>query len=120
MEQLKFNRRQFFILSAASAGAVLLSQGRSGKTQVPRDNQIALPQVHASTDGLLALDLEASYRSVNLGGIQAYLLAYNGQIPGPRLEAKPGDTVRLRFTNNLTQPTFPALSWPARPPHWQC
>ncbi len=105
MEQLKFNRRQFFILSAASAGAVLLSQGRSGKTQVPRDNQIALPQVYASTDGLLALDLEASYRTVNLGGIQAYLLAYNGQIPGPRLEAKPGDTVRLRFTNNLTQPT---------------
>ncbi len=33
------------------------------------------------------------------------LLAYNGQIPGPRLEAKPGDTVRIRFQNNLPDPT---------------
>ncbi|WP_036488646.1 multicopper oxidase family protein [Myxosarcina sp. GI1] len=105
MDKLKFNRRQFFFLSAASAGAVLLSQQQSGRTQISSDNQIALAQVHASTDGVLALDLEASYRTVNLGGIQAYLLAYNGQIPGPRLEAKPGDTVRLRFTNSLTQPT---------------
>lgn len=105
MDQLNFNRRQFFILSTASAGAVLLFQQKSGKTQTPSETSKALPQVHASTEGLLALDLEASYRTVNLGGIQSDLLAYNGQIPGPRLEAKPGDTVRLRFTNNLTQPT---------------
>lgn len=32
-------------------------------------------------------------------------MAYNGQVPGPRLEAKPGDTVRIRFTNNLPDPT---------------
>lgn len=105
MNKLKFNRRQLFILSATSAGAVLLSRQQSGKTQTPSETQIALPQVQVSTDGLLALDLEASYRTVNLGGTLAHLLAYNGQIPGPRLEARPGDTVRLRFTNNLNQPT---------------
>ena len=32
-------------------------------------------------------------------------MAYNGQVPGPRLEARPGDTVRIRFTNNLPEPT---------------
>jgi FtsP/CotA-like multicopper oxidase with cupredoxin domain len=32
-------------------------------------------------------------------------MAYNGQIPGPRLEAKPGDTVRIHFTNQLAQAT---------------
>ncbi|AFZ38210.1 Bilirubin oxidase (plasmid) [Stanieria cyanosphaera PCC 7437] len=105
MDKLKLNRRQFFILSAASAGAVLLSPQQSGRTQISSDRQIAKSQVYSSTDGLLDFDLEASYRPVNLGGIRADLLAYNGQISGPRLEAKPGDTLRLRFTNNLTQPT---------------
>jgi len=42
---------------------------------------------------------------VRLGNTQAYLLSYNGQVPGPRLEAKPGDTVRIHFTNNLSEPT---------------
>ncbi|MEA5499230.1 multicopper oxidase domain-containing protein [Limnoraphis robusta Tam1] len=32
-------------------------------------------------------------------------MLYNGQIPGPRLEAKPGDTIRINFTNKLSQPT---------------
>ncbi|MDE5109746.1 MAG: multicopper oxidase family protein, partial [Trichodesmium sp. St7_bin2_1] len=39
------------------------------------------------------------------GNKQAYVLNYNGQIPGPRLEVKPGDTIRINFTNNLPQPT---------------
>jgi FtsP/CotA-like multicopper oxidase with cupredoxin domain len=32
-------------------------------------------------------------------------LTYNGRVPAPRLEAKPGDKVRIHFTNNLSQPT---------------
>lgn len=42
---------------------------------------------------------------MKLGNRTANLLTYNGQIPGPRLEAKPGDTVQIRFTNRLSQPT---------------
>ncbi len=53
----------------------------------------------------MELDLETSERPVNLGGKQAYLLAYNGQVPAPRLEAKAGDKVRIHLTNNLAQPT---------------
>lgn len=66
---------------------------------------VSLPTLHTSQAGLLSLDLTASYQAVNLGNRQAFLLAYNGQVPGPRLEANPGDTVRLRFTNQLSQPT---------------
>lgn len=66
---------------------------------------ISRPGLHQSRDGLLELDLEANSSPVNLGGQQAYLLSYNGQIPAPRLEAKPGDTVRIHFTNNLSQST---------------
>jgi FtsP/CotA-like multicopper oxidase with cupredoxin domain len=31
--------------------------------------------------------------------------AYNGQVPGPTLRVRVGDTVRVRFTNDLPQPT---------------
>ena len=31
------------------------------------------------------------------------LLSFNGQSPGPRLEVRPGDTVRIRLHNQLDQ-----------------
>ena len=31
--------------------------------------------------------------------------AYNGQVPGPLIEAKVGDTIEVRLTNSLPQPT---------------
>ncbi len=100
------SRRQFLYFSASSAGAILLSQCQSGQTK--NTFSVAKNQtqkVYRSLDGLLAVELEASYQKINLGNRQAYLLTYNGQVPGPRLEAKPGDTVQINFTNNLNQPT---------------
>lgn len=47
----------------------------------------------------------AQSQPVKLDGRNANLLTYNGQIPGPRLEAKPGDRIQIRFTNQLDQPT---------------
>jgi FtsP/CotA-like multicopper oxidase with cupredoxin domain len=102
----KINRRQFLFLSAA--GAVTASTAswaivKDNKT--PRQTNILLSQLHQSSDGLLELDLEANLSRVNLGSQSAYLLTYNGQVPAPRLEVKAGDTVRINFTNNLSQPT---------------
>ncbi|PZD71019.1 Blue copper oxidase CueO [Acaryochloris thomasi RCC1774] len=99
------NRRQFLVLSASSAGAVLLSQCSRGQTQTVPKAPLSLPKLYTSKDGLLDLELEASYRQVNLDGKPTNLLSYNGQVPGPRLEAKPGDIVRIRFKNNLSDPT---------------
>ncbi len=62
-------------------------------------------QTYKSENGLLSLDLEAKAQSVQLGSRTANLLAYNGKVPGPLLEAKPGDQVQIRFTNQLNQPT---------------
>ncbi len=108
-------RRQFLSVSAAGAGAVLLSQcSRTPSSQVKSSNtqlsaqlsnSATLPAIYTSANGLLDLDLEASYQTITLDGQQATLMAYNAQVPGPRLEAKPGDTVRIRFTNNLPEPT---------------
>ncbi|MDJ0799697.1 MAG: multicopper oxidase domain-containing protein, partial [Calothrix sp. MO_167.B12] len=104
----KINRRQFIALAGAGAGgAFILSQlwERGNSSQISLKPAINLPKLHKSNNGLLSLNLEASYSSVKLGNQQAYLLAYNGQVPAPRLEANPGDTVRIRFTNNLANPT---------------
>lgn len=104
---MKIKRRQFLILGAASTGAVLASRWAVSQNSTTSPSTIASPQsqLYKSSNGLLELDLEASLRPVSLGNQQAYLMSYNGQVPGPRLEAKPRDTVRIHFTNNLEQPT---------------
>ncbi|MCU0534040.1 MAG: multicopper oxidase family protein [Hydrococcus sp. Prado102] len=98
----KMNRRQFFILGAA--GAVTASVANWAIAQSNKTSP-ASSKFYKSANGLLEVNLEASYRPVNLAGKQAYLMSYNGQVPAPRLEVKAGDTVRIHFTNNLSQPT---------------
>ncbi len=105
---VKINRRQFIILSAAGAGAALVGNQLGKRTissQPLPESSVNLAPLYQSSNGLLELDLEAREHLVNLGANQAYLLTYNGQVPAPRLEAKPGDKVRINFTNNLSQPT---------------
>ncbi|MCC0178328.1 multicopper oxidase family protein [Waterburya agarophytonicola K14] len=105
---VKLNRRQFIALGTASMGTALVGNWlyQEKKSSQPKPLSSAnLTPVYQSSNGLLELDLEARESLVNLGGQQASLLTYNGQIPAPRLEAKPGDTVRIHFTNNLEQPT---------------
>ncbi|MGK7888033.1 MAG: multicopper oxidase family protein, partial [Leptolyngbyaceae cyanobacterium] len=63
------------------------------------------PVVYRSESGLLDLALRSQKQQVAIGNRTATLLAYNGQVPGPILEARPGETVRIRFTNQLEQPT---------------
>ena len=104
----KLNRRHFIALGIGGAGIAVsgnwLRQETISSQPVPQPSANPAP-VYQSSDGLLELDLSARESLVNLGNRQASLLSYNGQIPAPRLEAKPGDKVRLHFTNNLKQPT---------------
>lgn len=95
----RLNRRQFLILGVSSASAVFLASRVAGQSSSPEPNQ------YTSKNGVLALTLDASYGAVNLAGQQGYLYSYNNQIPGPQLEARPGDSVRIRLINNLPQPT---------------
>lgn len=94
-------RRHFIALSTSSVGAIFLTRCASGQSQA----QLVAPENYASKDGLLDISLGANYGPVSLAGQQVNLLNYNGQVPGPLLEARPGDRVRIRFTNNLSQPT---------------
>jgi FtsP/CotA-like multicopper oxidase with cupredoxin domain len=50
--------------------------------------------------------LEAKAADVELApGRSATMWTYNGLLPGPRIEARVGNTVRIRFKNSLPEPT---------------
>lgn len=108
----RFGRRAFLALSAGGAGAFLLGRyfavGQS-RSQAPLNHTrttTSSDKTYSSTDkGLLNIALEARYEPISIAGQQATLYSYNGQIPGPKIETKPGDTVRVRFTNYLPNPT---------------
>jgi FtsP/CotA-like multicopper oxidase with cupredoxin domain len=51
------------------------------------------------------LDLAAKAGWLPLAGRQAYLYGYNNQVPGPLVEARPGDTIRIHFTNRMPEAT---------------
>ena len=105
---MSVGRRHFLKLSAGSAAIALLNRcsqpQRTAQLTVPRSDPIQF-QTHSSKNGLLRLTLEANARSIELANRSANLLTYNGQIPGPLLEANPGDKVQIHFTNRLAQPT---------------
>ena len=104
----KINRRQFISLAVASGGIAMGANccSRTTKSQVSRTKHPSnLTKVYQSQDGLLEVNLEANYTPINIAGNTAYLLTYNGQIPAPRLEAKAGDRIKIKFTNQLPQPT---------------
>lgn len=99
-------RREFLGLSLGTTGALLLAQcSRGSSPSSAPGSALAQAPVYSSEGGLLNFDLVAEAQRVKLGNRNANLLTYNGQVPGPRLEAKPGDTVQIRFTNRLNQPT---------------
>ncbi len=60
----------------------------------------------SSTAGEFVADLVAKKTNAPLiQGFQTEVWAYNGQIPGPQIVVTEGDWVRIRFTNQLSQPT---------------
>ena len=92
-------RRQFIACSTAAAAAILLPRCAN---QSPQNFG---PTSFRSQNGLLEIALTAELTTVPLAGRKAKLMAYNGQVPGPRIEARPGDAVRIHFTNRLEEPT---------------
>jgi len=63
------------------------------------------PDVLSSIDGALDLDLRVAETEVEVGGVTARMLSYNGTVPGPTLHLRPGDRLRVRLTNDLDEPT---------------
>lgn len=101
---MKINRRQLLIFMLSATTGIAVKNIRQNKS-----NQISwaksTPQIYTSKNGLLEVELTAKETPIKIGNKTAYLLTYNGQIPAPRLEAKAGDKVKIKFTNQLNQST---------------
>ncbi|MBE9108199.1 multicopper oxidase family protein [Nodosilinea sp. LEGE 07298] len=98
-------RRHFIALGAAGIGSAATLHWAGNRPVADGFSAIAAPTIYTSQDGLLEVDLTAAVSPVQVGDRTANLLSYNSQSPGPRLEARPGDTVRIRLHNQLDQPT---------------
>lgn len=55
--------------------------------------------------GFVDVSLEAQQGWFDVGGRGGYLYGFNGQVPGPVIEARPGDHVRVRFRNSIPEST---------------
>jgi FtsP/CotA-like multicopper oxidase with cupredoxin domain len=102
------NRRKFLAWGLAGTAATLSTRcARStvlGNRQASLASTTRLPS-YRSQAGRLDLSLQARQHRVPLGNQRAMLLTYNGQVPGPTLEARAGDTIRINFENHLAQTT---------------
>src|ERR1700680_411703 len=110
------NRRNFLLSSCSVAGALLIpviyrEARRTSRKGGPRTANAVrgLPQLavaNSSVNGrLVEFDLEARQERIEVGGRSAYLYGFNRQVPGPVLELQPGDHLRIRFRNALSEPT---------------
>ncbi len=88
------NRRQFLGRSAVLASAVTYAGA------VPAQSRAA-----GKAPGLIDVELEARDSWQSLAGRSAYLSTFNDRCPGPIIEARAGDTIRIQFRNALSEET---------------
>ncbi|MEB3322569.1 MAG: multicopper oxidase family protein [Synechococcaceae cyanobacterium] len=104
---LHLRRRSFLALAAGSSAGVAATAflARRALTRSGMSAFAAAGSRLRSGGGRLELDLVAQETAVAIPGGPARALTYNGQLPGPQLEAEPGDAVRIRLHNRLDRPT---------------
>ena len=94
----------FGVLLACSPG--LGCRPASPAERLAREIAGAYPERAAPTGVVRTFDIEAREAELPLvDGGKLRVWAYNGQVPGPELRIRLGETLRVRFTNRLPQPT---------------
>ncbi|MEP7113072.1 MAG: multicopper oxidase domain-containing protein, partial [Ilumatobacteraceae bacterium] len=91
---------------AGGAGLAWVSSTGSGLGALsPAGAELAQPKLIRSANGMLEVMLVAGPSAVVIGGTTVNALTYNGSLPGPTLFVRPGDTLAVRFANQLNDPT---------------
>ena len=99
-----------FVMSGVGCEALV----HQGDSENPRDwdNQV---KIEAAEDvnpdpSIVEVYLTAEVTTAEfMDGVQTTVWAYNGQVPGPRIEANVGDTLIVHLTNNL--PVGTSIHW---------
>jgi FtsP/CotA-like multicopper oxidase with cupredoxin domain len=116
---MRLNRRQFMIgaSGALSASVVAGCQAGPGLLVSPRAaggheahgaGTVPQPAEAGSAPGS-SYELVAQWIETDLDGTPVRLRGYNGQVPGPLLETRPGETLRILVRNEL--PPYDSSAW---------
>lgn len=108
MKRRQFNSQLVGFMAAAVSAPLLSQCDGEAPPKEDRNNPASRSTTTkriSSAEGLLELSLTAKAQTQAIAGESLKLLAYNGQVPGPVLEARAGDTVRLTLINELGSPT---------------
>jgi FtsP/CotA-like multicopper oxidase with cupredoxin domain len=110
-----FSRRRLVGGAAGVAGLAALGRGGGGAWSAARQEatpgasapgaSLAEPPVLRSADGRLDVSLEAGYGPAMVGGRAVTTYAYNGQVPGPTLRLRAGDTLAVSLANRMDEAT---------------
>ena len=55
----------------------------------------------STTPGIVEVNMEAKVAPININGVTANLMTYNGVYPAPTIKVKKGDLLRIHFKNSL-------------------
>ncbi|GAA4107667.1 multicopper oxidase family protein [Enteractinococcus coprophilus] len=103
-------RRQVLLLGGAGTAAIAAGAAGVWWTQATRQGvsggaDFEQPPVLESANGSLDVELTAAPYTARIAGQEAFVLGYNGSLPGPTLVVAPGDQINLTLTNHLAAPT---------------
>ncbi|MDP2378417.1 multicopper oxidase family protein [Reyranella sp.] len=65
------------------------------------DQPLLEPEVRRSVNGVLNTTLSCRYAYKDIGGQRLYLRSYEGTSHGPTLRMKPGETLKIRLSNDF-------------------
>jgi suppressor of ftsI len=109
------SRRHLLGGAAGLGGSTLLTAGgrRVGSAQqqpaTPVSAEVGAtlvePPVLRSADGRLDVTLEAQLGPAVMGGRAVTTYTFNGHAPGPTMSLHPGDSLGVKLTNQMDQPT---------------
>jgi FtsP/CotA-like multicopper oxidase with cupredoxin domain len=94
--------RAAFVLAAAVALSTSAStqDPSAGQTGAPFEE----PEVRRSQNGVLQTSLDLRFATRRVAGRTIEVPTYEGTVPGPTFRLRPGDTLRIHYTNNLRFP----------------
>ncbi len=106
----RYTRRHFLgaVGGAVAAGPLLPLAGCQTAEVVRQPDGHPVPERPAG-GRLVEIDLTAAPLRTTLDGTDVILRAYNGSVPGPLLEVRPGDRLRITVKNRL--PRYDSSGW---------
>lgn len=94
-----------FVPIAVALGLQLSAPAGDANPPAAGGAPLVQPAIYRSHDGVLNVTLTASEKRVMIAGQRVLAKVYNGSFAAPTLVVKPGDEIRVKLVNHLSEPT---------------